>query len=91
MRQWQQHGNGEDGDKRLVHGRETESYLPKHFVILNFDLERQIPAAYIPKLMMEMLCVRNSVNLDYNNLPTGASSLPICASAIMVRQTGAIL
>ena len=93
-RRRQQHDNGGDRDERLVRGRETESRLPKHFLIRDFDLERQIPAAYIPQLMMEMLCLGNSVNLDDNDLPTGASSLPICASAVMVRQTatkGAIL
>jgi hypothetical protein len=63
---------------------------PKNFLIRDFDLERRIPPVYIPQLMMEMLCVGNSVDLE--EAPESPS--PICASAVMVRQTatrGAIL
>lgn len=81
----------------------SESGLPKHYLIRDFQLERRIPPVYIPQLMMEILCVGDSVDLDWStttdlNLQansTASSSLsPICTSAIMVRQTatkGAIL
>ncbi len=76
------------------------SGLPKHYLIRDFQLERRIPPLYIPQLMMEMLCVGDSVNLDWstcnqNSTASSSSSSPIvCTSAIMVRQTatkGAIL
>lgn len=35
----------------------TEDYTPKHYLIRDFTLESRVPAAYIPQLMMEMLCV----------------------------------
>eukprot|EP00571_Detonula_confervacea_P001217 CAMPEP_0172316180 /NCGR_PEP_ID=MMETSP1058-20130122/27498_1 /TAXON_ID=83371 /ORGANISM="Detonula confervacea, Strain CCMP 353" /LENGTH=534 /DNA_ID=CAMNT_0013030437 /DNA_START=134 /DNA_END=1735 /DNA_ORIENTATION=+ len=66
--------------------------VPKHYLIRDFQLERQIPPMYIPQLMMEMLCVGDSVSLDQ---PSESKYLaPICTSAVMVRQTatkGAIL
>lgn len=81
--------------------RLKEKGLPKHYLIRDFQLERRIPPVYIPQLMMEILCVGDSVNLDgstnKSNLhanSTTSSSSPICTSAIMVRQTatkGAIL
>jgi hypothetical protein len=76
---------GGDGDDR--HHRPP----PKHFLVRDFELERRIPPVYLPQLMMEMLCVGNSVDLDDE---TPGSPSPICASAVMVRQTatrGAIL
>eukprot|EP00578_Thalassiosira_sp_NH16_P013947 CAMPEP_0181125988 /NCGR_PEP_ID=MMETSP1071-20121207/27361_1 /TAXON_ID=35127 /ORGANISM="Thalassiosira sp., Strain NH16" /LENGTH=546 /DNA_ID=CAMNT_0023211503 /DNA_START=68 /DNA_END=1705 /DNA_ORIENTATION=- len=66
--------------------------IPKHYLIRDFQLERRVPPVYIPQLMMEMLCVGDSVNLDQPNKPESAA--PICTSAVMVRQTatkGAIL
>ncbi len=94
-RRHQRSNNSVDGDERPVRGGgETEPRLPKHFLIRDFDLERRIPAAYIPQLMMEMLCVGNSVNLDDKDRNASDPSSPICASAVMVRQTatkGAIL
>ncbi|KAL3809458.1 hypothetical protein ACHAXA_001286 [Cyclostephanos tholiformis] len=78
-------GNGDE------HTRESVR-LPKHFLIRDFELERQVPPVYLPQLMMEMLCIGNSVNLD--DRPPDVTSSPICTSAIMVRQTatkGAIL
>jgi hypothetical protein len=66
---------------------------PKHFLVRDFDLERRIPPVYLPQLMMEMLCVGNSVDLD-DRPPAGSPPSPACASAVMVRQTatrGAIL
>lgn len=47
---------------------------------------------YIPQLMMEMVCVGDSVHLDEEN--ESKSTSPACKSAVMVRQTatkGAIL
>eukprot|EP00580_Thalassiosira_gravida_P017243 CAMPEP_0201661460 /NCGR_PEP_ID=MMETSP0494-20130426/3824_1 /ASSEMBLY_ACC=CAM_ASM_000839 /TAXON_ID=420259 /ORGANISM="Thalassiosira gravida, Strain GMp14c1" /LENGTH=631 /DNA_ID=CAMNT_0048139581 /DNA_START=272 /DNA_END=2167 /DNA_ORIENTATION=+ len=79
----QQKGGGHDGG-------------PKHYLIRDFQLERRIPTAYIPQLMMEMLCVGDAVDLDNDNddAHNSASRTPICTSAVMVRQTatkGAIL
>ena len=77
--------------------KEKESGLPKHYLIRDFQLERRIPPVYIPQLMMEILCVGDSVHpLDQNVQAnsTASTSSPICTSAIMVRQTatkGAIL
>ncbi|KAL3784426.1 hypothetical protein ACHAW5_006532 [Stephanodiscus triporus] len=84
-------------ERKQQHARETDgrrgddgNRLPRHFLIRDFELERRIPPVYLPQLMMEMLCVGNSVNLD----KPPESTSPICTSAIMVRQTatrGAIL
>ena len=73
-------------------GQHKESGIPKHYLIRDFRLERRIPPVYIAQLMMEMLCVGDSVDLDDSSQFN--SSTPICTSAIMVRQTatkGAIL
>jgi hypothetical protein len=73
--------------------RSRDSGLPKHYLIRDFQLERRIPPVYIPQLMMEILCVGDSVDLDWSTGQNSTSS-PICTSAIMVRQTatkGAIL
>ena len=72
---------------------------PKHYLIRDFHLERRIPPVYIPQLMMEILCVGDSIDLDGTTTTTtskssSSSSKPICKSAVMVRQTatkGAIL
>jgi hypothetical protein len=71
----------------------AKKFVPKHYLIRDFHLERRIPPVYIPQLMMEMLCVGNAIDLDDANQSL-TSSEPICKSAVMVRQTatkGAIL
>ena len=87
--------------KNTSSGRTAE---PQHrFSIRDFELEQKIPPAYLPQLMMEMLCVGTSVTLNDNkgsttatnsSTTTTATAVPICKSAIMVRQTatkGAII
>ena len=72
-------------------GEPAKKFAPKHYLIRDFHLERRIPPVYIPQLMMEILCVGDSIDLDDNKQK---SSEPICKSAVMVRQTatkGAIL
>ena len=59
----------------------------KIFSIRDFDLECKVPAIYIPQLMMEMLCVGDSVDLDKKQQDKSRSKMPICKSAIMIRQT----
>ena len=59
------------------------------YLIRDFELEARVPPQYIPQLMMEILCVGSSVDLEDQS-----SQAPVCQSAIMVRQTatrGAIL
>jgi len=78
--------------KKDKNDKQKNSGAPKHYLIRDFQLERRIPTAYIPQLMMEMLCVGDAVNLDGSY--RSKSGTPICTSAIMVRQTatkGAIL
>lgn len=80
------------------HNHTIESH---RFSIRDFELEQKIPPAYLPQLMMEMLCVGTSVTLHdkestttNNSTTTAAVVGPICKSAIMVRQTatkGAII
>ena len=80
------------------HNDTNESH---RFSIRDFELEQKIPPAYLPQLMMEMLCVGTSVTLNdkestttNNSTTTAAVAGPICKSAIMVRQTatkGAII
>lgn len=73
-------------------GKPAKKVAPKHYLIRDFHLERRIPTQYIPQLMMEILCVGDSINLDDKN--QSSSSGPICKSAVMVRQTatkGAIM
>jgi hypothetical protein len=63
-------------------------------LIRDFELEAKVPAVYIPQLMMEMLCVGDSIDLDKPTSTKSKQSTPICTSAVMVRQTatkGAIL
>jgi len=79
-------------EKNNADERREDREVPKHYLIRDFQLERQIPPMYIPQLMMEMLCVGDSVNLDQPS--ESKQSSPICTSAVMVRQTatkGAIL
>ena len=59
------------------------------YIIRDFALEARVPPQYIPQLMMEIMCVGNSINLE-----DPSSQAPDCQSAVMVRQTatrGAIL
>jgi len=84
----------DDDDERKDGGDDDGG--PKHYLIRDFQLERRIPTAYIPQLMMEMLCVGDAVDLDDNDDAgnPASSRTPICTSAVMVRQTatkGAIL
>ena len=86
---------GENDDEPRGDGEgDDDDRPPKHFLVRDFELERRIPSVYLPQLMMEMLCVGNSVDLD-DQPPAGSPpSSPACASAVMVRQTatrGAIL
>jgi len=77
---------GEDQSSNQPQGRQ--------YMIRDFDLERKIPPMYIPQLMMEMLCVGDSVDLDNLTNSSLTNSNPTCTSAVMVRQTatkGAIL
>lgn len=73
-------------------GEPAKKFAPKHYLIRDFHLERRIPPVYIPQLMMEILCVGDSIDLEDNK--QSSSSGPICKSAVMVRQTatkGAIM
>eukprot|EP00579_Thalassiosira_antarctica_P010596 CAMPEP_0201920698 /NCGR_PEP_ID=MMETSP0903-20130614/9238_1 /ASSEMBLY_ACC=CAM_ASM_000552 /TAXON_ID=420261 /ORGANISM="Thalassiosira antarctica, Strain CCMP982" /LENGTH=568 /DNA_ID=CAMNT_0048457499 /DNA_START=51 /DNA_END=1757 /DNA_ORIENTATION=+ len=82
----------DDDDDEPKDEHQEESGLPKHYLIRDFQLETRVPTAYIPQLMMEMLCVGDAVDLE--NSSKSKVSKPICTSAIMVRQTatkGAIL
>lgn len=83
---------GKKQKKKEIDEEQRESGRPKHYLIRDFQLERKIPTAYIPQLMMEMLCVGDAINLDDSH--QSKSRKPLCTSAIMVRQTatkGAIL
>ena len=44
--------NGDDQQQQQNRG----GGLPKHYLIRDFQLERRIPPAYLPQLMMEILC-----------------------------------
>lgn len=70
-------------------GNKSTSLATGNYLIRDFELEARVPPQYIPQLMMEILCVGSSVNLDDQS-----SQAPVCQSAVMVRQTatrGAIL
>lgn len=93
-RKGQKHRGRKQHCNTMDEERNEEHALPKHFLIRDFELEAKVPAVYIPQLMMEMLCVGDSIDLDKPTNTKSKQSTPICTSAVMVRQTatkGAIL
>ena len=88
------------GNRSQLLNNNNDTNESHRFSIRDFELEQKIPPAYLPQLMMEMLCVGTSITLHdeesttNNSTSTGAVVGPICNSAIMVRQTatkGAII
>lgn len=99
MNRYNKHQRMEIERQREAKNESSRTELQHRFLIRDFELEQKIPPAYLPQLMMEMLCVGTSITLNDDgstttNSTTTTATVPICKSAIMVRQTatkGAII